>query len=85
MRIENLKPRGRADEKKRFSEANFEPKRLDRSFLTKKKTNKKKPKIETKMKKLSLLMLIAASVLLSSCVVSKKKFEIAEAGRLAAL
>ncbi|MBR1498620.1 MAG: OmpA family protein [Bacteroidaceae bacterium] len=37
------------------------------------------------MKKLSLLMLIAASVLLSSCVVSKKKFEIAEAGRLAAL
>ena len=37
------------------------------------------------MKKLSLLMLFAASVLLSSCVVSKKKFEIAEAGRLAAL
>ena len=85
MRIENLKPRGRADEKKRFSEANFEPKRLDRSVLTKKTANKKKPKIETEMKKQSLLMLIAASVLLSSCVVSKKKFEIAEAGRLAAL
>jgi len=31
------------------------------------------------------MMLVAASVLLSSCVVSKKKFEIAEAGRLAAL
>ena len=30
-------------------------------------------------------MLAAATVLLSSCVVSKKKFEIAEAGRLAAL
>ena len=37
------------------------------------------------MKKQSLLMLVAACVLLSSCVVSKKKFEIAEAGRLAAL
>ena len=31
------------------------------------------------------MMLVAATVLLSSCVVSKKKFEIAEAGRLAAL
>lgn len=30
-------------------------------------------------------MLVAASALLSSCVVSKKKFEIAEAGRYAAL
>ena len=30
-------------------------------------------------------MLVAAGVLLSSCVVSKKKFETAEAGRLAAL
>ena len=37
------------------------------------------------MKKKTLMMLVAASVLLSSCVVSKKKFEIAEAGRLAAL
>lgn len=37
------------------------------------------------MKKKSFMMLVAASVLLSSCVVSKKKFEIAEAGRLAAL
>ena len=37
------------------------------------------------MKKLSLLMLGVACMLLSSCVVSKKKFEIAEAGRLAAL
>ena len=31
------------------------------------------------------MMLVATTVLLSSCVVSKKKFEIAEAGRLAAL
>ena len=30
-------------------------------------------------------MLVVATVLLSSCVVSKKKYEIAEAGRLAAL
>jgi len=37
------------------------------------------------MKKQTILMLGAASLLLSSCVVSKKKFEIAEAGRLAAL
>ena len=37
------------------------------------------------MKKKTLMMFVAASVLLSSCVVSKKKFEIAEAGRLAAL
>ena len=37
------------------------------------------------MKKRSLLMLGVACLLLSSCVVSKKKFEIAEAGRLAAL
>ncbi len=37
------------------------------------------------MKKRSILMLGVACVLLSSCVVSKKKFEIAEAGRLAAL
>ena len=37
------------------------------------------------MKKLSLFMLGVACVLLSSCVVSKKKYEIAEAGRLAAL
>ena len=37
------------------------------------------------MKKRSVLMLGVACVLLSSCVVSKKKFEIAEAGRLAAL
>ncbi len=37
------------------------------------------------MKKFNLLMLTAATVLLTSCVVSKKKFEIAEAGRYAAL
>jgi chemotaxis protein MotB len=37
------------------------------------------------MKKFNLLMLAAATVLLTSCVVSKKKFEIAEAGRYAAL
>ena len=37
------------------------------------------------MKKKTLMMFVAVSVLLSSCVVSKKKFEIAEAGRLAAL
>ena len=37
------------------------------------------------MKKMTLLMLAAATMLLSSCVVSKKKYEIAEAGRLAAL
>ena len=37
------------------------------------------------MKKKTIMMLVAVSVLLSSCVVSKKKFEIAEAGRLAAL
>ena len=37
------------------------------------------------MNKKSLLVLGAAVMLLSSCVVSKKKFEIAEAGRLAAL
>ncbi len=37
------------------------------------------------MKKTNLLMLVAATVLLSSCVVSKKKYEIAESGRLAAL
>ncbi|MBO7470791.1 MAG: OmpA family protein [Bacteroidaceae bacterium] len=37
------------------------------------------------MKKRSILMLGVACMLLSSCVVSKKKFEIAEAGRLAAL
>ena len=37
------------------------------------------------MKKKSILMLVVATVLLSSCVVSKKKYEIAEAGRLAAL
>lgn len=37
------------------------------------------------MKKKSLLMLGVACVLLSSCVVSKKKWEIAEAGRYAAL
>ena len=34
---------------------------------------------------MTLLMLAAATMLLSSCVVSKKKYEIAEAGRLAAL
>ncbi|MBQ7461649.1 MAG: OmpA family protein [Bacteroidaceae bacterium] len=37
------------------------------------------------MKKRNILMLVAAAVLLSSCVVSKKKYEIAEAGRYAAL
>jgi len=37
------------------------------------------------MNKKSLLVLGVACMLLSSCVVSKKKFEIAEAGRLAAL
>ena len=37
------------------------------------------------MNKKVFLMLVAAGVLLSSCVVSKKKFETAEAGRLAAL
>lgn len=37
------------------------------------------------MNKKSLLMLVAAGVLLSSCVVSKKKYEIAESGRIAAL
>ena len=37
------------------------------------------------MKKRNILMLVAAAVLLSSCVVSKKKYEIAESGRLAAL
>ena len=37
------------------------------------------------MKKGTLLMLAVAAMLLSSCVVSKKKYEIAEAGRLAAL
>lgn len=37
------------------------------------------------MNKKSLLVLGVAVMLLSSCVVSKKKFEIAEAGRLAAL
>ena len=47
--------------------------------------NRKFFKIERKMKKRSILMLGVACLLLSSCVVSKKKFEIAEAGRLAAL
>lgn len=47
--------------------------------------NKKIFKIEKEMKKRSILMLGVACLLLSSCVVSKKKFEIAEAGRLAAL
>lgn len=37
------------------------------------------------MKTKKLLMLAATAVLLSSCVVSKKKYEIAEAGRYAAL
>ena len=37
------------------------------------------------MKKRNILMLVVAAVLLSSCVVSKKKYEIAEAGRYAAL
>ena len=37
------------------------------------------------MKKVTFLMLVAVAVLLSSCVVSKKKYEIAEAGRYAAL
>lgn len=37
------------------------------------------------MKKRNILMLAAAAVLLSSCVVSRKKYEIAESGRLAAL
>lgn len=37
------------------------------------------------MNKKSLLMLVAVGVLLSSCVVSKKKYEIAESGRIAAL
>jgi chemotaxis protein MotB len=37
------------------------------------------------MKKFNLLMLAATAVLLTSCVVSKKKFDIAEAGRYAAL
>ena len=37
------------------------------------------------MKKQNILMLAAAAVLLSSCVVSKKKFETAETGRLTAL
>lgn len=47
--------------------------------------NKKFFKIEKEMKKRSILMLGVACLLLSSCVVSKKKYEIAEAGRLAAL
>ena len=42
-------------------------------------------KIEKKMKKHAFLMLGAACILLSSCVVSKKKFEMSEAGRYAAL
>ena len=46
---------------------------------------KKNHKIENEMKKSCLLMLGAASLLLTSCVVSKKKYEIAEAGRYAAL
>lgn len=37
------------------------------------------------MKKKAILVLAASTMLLSSCVVSKKKFEIAEAGRWAAL
>lgn len=37
------------------------------------------------MKKGNILMLVAAIMLLSSCVVSKKKFETAESGRYAAL
>ena len=53
--------------------------------LSHKMLNKKIFKIENEMKKKSILMLLVASVLLSSCVVSKKKYEIAEAGRLAAL
>ena len=47
--------------------------------------NKKFFKIEKEMKKRSILMLGVSCLLLSSCVVSKKKYEIAEAGRLAAL
>ena len=37
------------------------------------------------MKKRAIIMLAATTMLLSSCVVSKKKYEIAEAGRYAAL
>ena len=47
--------------------------------------NEKKLNFERNMNKKSLLVLGVACMLLSSCVVSKKKFEIAEAGRLAAL
>ena len=42
-------------------------------------------KIEKDMKKSSILLFVVASLLLSSCVVSKQKFDVAEAGRLAAL
>jgi chemotaxis protein MotB len=42
-------------------------------------------KIEKDMKKRSILLFVVASLLLSSCVVSKQKFDVAEAGRLAAL
>lgn len=80
-----MQPWGRADEKKRFSEASFEPNRLTQRDINHKTENKEIFKIEKKMKKRNILMLVAASALLSSCVVSKKKFEIAEAGRYAAL
>ena len=42
-------------------------------------------KLEKDMKKRSILLFVVASLLLSSCVVSKQKFDVAEAGRLAAL
>ena len=37
------------------------------------------------MRKIAVLPLVLGCILLSSCVVSKKKYEIAEAGRWAAL
>lgn len=80
-----MQPWGRADEKKRFSEASFEPNRLTQRDINHKTENKEILKIEKKMKKRNILMLVVAAVLLSSCVVSKKKYEIAEAGRYAAL
>jgi len=42
-------------------------------------------KIEKDMKKRSIFLFVVTSLLLSSCVVSKQKFDVAEAGRLAAL
>lgn len=84
-RIVFLRPTGRTSKKNRFSEAVFRHNKLQLSGLSTIFLNKKKRKIERDMKKRNILMIVATGLLLSSCVVSKKKFEMSEAGRYAAM